>query len=145
MNMRISTLAGVGLVTLFAHSSAPLAAQSTTPWRDLSPHQVRFVTVDASVRLKVLDWGGSGRPVVFVGCYLTGHVYNNIAPKLTDRFHVYAITRRGVGASDHPSTGYSPERRADADILEEPKTLPPPTVVGDWMAMVQRRSKPPEA
>ena len=69
------------------------------------------------VRLEVLDWGGVGRPVVFVGCYLTGHVYDDIAPKLTDRFRVYAITRRGVGASDHPETGYGPQRRAD-DILD---------------------------
>ena len=96
---------------------ATAATQSTAPWRDPSPHQVRFVTVDSTVRLEVLDWGGSGRPVVFVGCYLTGHVYDNIAPKLTDRFHVYAVTRRGIGASDHPATGYSPARRAD-DILE---------------------------
>lgn len=87
------------------------------PWRDPSSHQARFVTVDSSVRLEVLDWGGSGRPVVFVGCYLTAHVYDNIAPKLTDRFHVYAVTRRGIGASDHPASGYSPQRRAD-DILE---------------------------
>jgi pimeloyl-ACP methyl ester carboxylesterase len=88
-----------------------------SPWRDPSPHQVRFVTVDSSVRLEVLDWGGSGRPVLFVGCYLTAHVYDNIGPKLTDRFHVYAVTRRGIGASDHPATGYSPQRRAD-DILD---------------------------
>lgn len=86
-------------------------------WRDRSPHQVRFVTVDSSVRLEVLDWGGSGRPILFVGCYLTAHVYDDIAPKLTDQFHVYAVTRRGVGASDRPSTGYDPQRRAD-DILE---------------------------
>ena len=65
----------------------------------------------------MLDWGGSGRPVVFVGCYLTAHIYDDIAPRLTDRFHVYAVTRRGIGASDHPPTGYSPERRAD-DILD---------------------------
>ena len=69
-----------------------------SPWRDPSPHQARFVTVDSTVRLEVLDWGGSGRPLVFVGCYLTAHVYDNIAPKLTDRFHVYAVTRRGIGA-----------------------------------------------
>jgi pimeloyl-ACP methyl ester carboxylesterase len=75
------------------------------------------VTVDSTVRLEVLECGGSGRPVVFIGCYLTGHVYDNLAPKLTDRFHVYAVTRRGIGASDHPATGYSPQRRAD-DILE---------------------------
>lgn len=32
------------------------------PWRDPSSHQARFVTVDSSVRLEVLDWGGSGTP-----------------------------------------------------------------------------------
>jgi pimeloyl-ACP methyl ester carboxylesterase len=67
--------------------------------------------------LEVLDWGGTGRPILFVGCYLTGHVYDDIAPKLTDQFRVYAVTRRGVGASDHPQTGYDPQRRAE-DILE---------------------------
>ena len=94
-----------------------LAAQAGISWRDPSPHQVRFVTVDSSVRLEVLDWGGTGRPLLFVGCYLTAHVYDDIAPKLTDQFRVYAVTRRGVGASDHPATGYGPQRRAD-DILE---------------------------
>lgn len=94
-----------------------LATQPTAAWRDPSPHQVRFVTVDSSVRLEVLDWGGSGRPLLFVGCYLTAHVYDEIAPKLTDQFHVYAVTRRGVGASDRPATGYDPPKRAD-DILE---------------------------
>ena len=96
---------------------ALLAAQSGSAWRDPSPHQVRFVTVDKAVRLEVLDWGGTGRPLVFVGCYFTAHVHDNIAPKLTDRFRVYAITRRGIGASDHPPAGYDPKRRA-ADVLE---------------------------
>jgi non-heme chloroperoxidase len=105
----------VALALLFAPWPPP--AQSGDSWRDPSPHQVRFVTADSAVRLEVLDWGGSGRPLVFVGCYLTAHVYDHIAPKLTDRFHVYAVTRRGVGASDRPVTGYSPQRRAD-DILE---------------------------
>jgi len=81
-----------------------MVAPVVTQWRDPSPHQVQSVTVDGATRLEVLDWGGSGRPVLFVGCYLTAHVYDNIAPKLTDQFHVY------------PSTGYDPQRRAD-DIL----------------------------
>jgi non-heme chloroperoxidase len=84
---------------------------------DPSPHQVRMVTVDSSVRLEVLDWGGVGRPLLFVGCYHSGHVFDDIAPKLRDQFHVYAVTRRGIGASDHPAVGYDPQRRAD-DILE---------------------------
>src|SRR5918996_2570132 len=88
-----------------------LANQPAAAWRDPSPHQVRFVTVDSSVRLEVLDWGGSGRPLLFVGCYLTAHVYDDIAPKLADQFHVYAVTRRGVGVSDRPATGYDSQRR----------------------------------
>ena len=107
MNQAIPLLVGLYLLT----------GQSDTARGDPSPHQVRFVTVDSSVRLEVLDWGGAGRPILFVGCYLTGHVYDDIAPKLTDQFHVYAVTRRGVGASDCPATGYDPQRRAD-DILD---------------------------
>ena len=86
-------------------------------WRDPSPHRVRFVTVDTSVRVEVLDWGGTGPPIVFVPCYVTGHAFDDMAPKLTDRFHVYAFTRRGIGASDRPSDGYDLQRSAD-DLLE---------------------------
>jgi len=112
----------VGAITsasgIQSSSAAGQSMQQTgTNWRDPSPHQVRFVTVESTVRLEVLDWGGSGRPILFVGCYLTGHVYDDIAPKLTDQFRVYAVTRRGVGVSDHPATGYDPQRRSD-DILE---------------------------
>jgi non-heme chloroperoxidase len=105
------------LAMLLSAALLLLAGQANTSWRDPSPHQVRFVTVDSSVRLEVLDWGEAGRPILFVGCYLTAHVYDAIAPKLADRFHAYAVTRRGVGASDHPAVGYDPQRRAD-DILE---------------------------
>lgn len=89
------------------------SVQAPSTWVDSSPHHVRFVPVDTHVRLEVLDWGGRGQALLFVGCYLSGHVYDNIAPKLTDQFHVYAVTRRGVGASDHPPTGYDPQRRSD--------------------------------
>jgi non-heme chloroperoxidase len=111
----------IGLAIVVAFSAThPRATPGNPPQtpdgRDASPHQVRFVPVEPTVRLEVLDWGGSGRPVLFVGCYLTAHVYDNIAPKLTDGFQVYAVTRRGVGASDQPTTGYSPQRRAD-DVL----------------------------
>ena len=93
-----------------------LGSQSST-WRDPSPHQVRRDTVDSSVQLEVLDWGGSGRPLVLLGCYLSAHMYDEFAPKLTNQFHVYGITRRGIGASDKPTTGYTVQRSAD-DVLE---------------------------
>jgi non-heme chloroperoxidase len=106
-------LVAVLLVAELPHTQV----QSGPAEPDASPHQVRMVTVDSSVRLEVLDWGGSGRPLLFVGSYLSAHVFDDIAPKLRDQFHVYAVTRRGIGASDHPAVGYDPQRRSD-DILE---------------------------
>jgi pimeloyl-ACP methyl ester carboxylesterase len=67
--------------------------------------------------LEVLDWGGSGQPLVLLGCYLTAHVHDEFAPKLTNQFHVYGITRRGIGASDKPATGYTVQRSVD-DVIE---------------------------
>jgi pimeloyl-ACP methyl ester carboxylesterase/DNA-binding beta-propeller fold protein YncE len=89
----------------------------TAAWRDPSPHQVRSITVDSSVRLEILDWGGSGPPAVLLACYVSTHVYDDFAPKLTNQFHVYGITRRGIGASDKPATGYTVQRSAN-DVLE---------------------------
>jgi hypothetical protein len=60
-------------MTLFVLAIHLLASQSGTPWRDPSPHQVRFVAVEPGVRLEVLDWGGVGRPIVsdrFVGRFM---------------------------------------------------------------------------
>jgi non-heme chloroperoxidase len=92
-------------------------SQAATSWRDPSPHQVRFIEVEPSVRVEVLDWGGTGRPLMFIGCYLTGHVFDDIAPKLTDQFHVYAFTRRGIGASSLTPAGYDLQRSVD-DLLK---------------------------
>ncbi len=91
-----------------------------------------MVTVDDSVRLEVLDWGGSGRPLLFVGCYLSAHVFDEFAPTMRDTFHVYAVTRRGVTASDQPAAGYDPQRRAD-DVLEviDALGLQKPLLVGN--------------
>jgi len=52
-----------------------------------------------------------------LGCYLSAHMYDDFAPKLTNRFHVYGMTRRGIGASDKPATGYTVQRSAQ-DVLE---------------------------
>jgi hypothetical protein len=35
------------------------------PQTDATPHKVQMVTVEPGVRLEVLDWGGSGRPLLF--------------------------------------------------------------------------------
>lgn len=86
-------------------------------WRDPSPHRVQFVRVEENVPLEVLDWGGSGRNLVLLaGSGNTAHVFDEFAPKLSGAGHVYGITRRGFGASSHPSSGYDDQRLAD-DVL----------------------------
>jgi hypothetical protein len=44
-----------------------LALLGQAAWRDPAPHQVRLVEVEPSVRVEVLDFGGTGRPIVFLG------------------------------------------------------------------------------
>jgi pimeloyl-ACP methyl ester carboxylesterase len=94
------------------------------------------VTVDEGVRLEVLDWGGSGRPIVLLaGSGHSAHVFDDFAPKLTDCCHVYAITRRGFGASSQPSGGYDDQRLAD-DVWRviEILKIQAPVLVGHSMA-----------
>jgi non-heme chloroperoxidase len=114
--MRSTVLLGLAVVGVSFLAQRP-GSQVSAQWRDPSPHQVRWTTVDSSVRLEVLDWGGSGPPLVLLGCYLTAHVHDAFAPKLTNRFHVYGVTRRGIGASDKPAAGYTVQRSVD-DVLE---------------------------
>ena len=76
-------------------------------WKDPSKHIIRFVEVEPGVKLEVLDWGGSGEPLLLLaGHGDTGHVFDDFAPRLTSGFRVFAITRRGFGASSQPAQGY---------------------------------------
>jgi len=106
------------------NSSHPLDLQRATKeteWvTDSSPHSVQFITVEPNVKLEVLDWGGTGRPVVFLaGLGNTAHAFDKFAPKLTATYHVYGITRRGFGLSSAPTPAngnYSADRLGD-DVL----------------------------
>ena len=123
------------MLAIFASWLAALA-QPLTDRYDPSPHRVQFVTVEEGVRLEVLDWGGSGRPVVLLaGSGNTAHVYDEFAPRLGRFCHVYGITRRGYGASSHPDSGYA-ERRLAQDVLQvlDSLNLQKPVVVGHSMA-----------
>jgi non-heme chloroperoxidase len=72
------------------------------------------------VSLEVLDWGGSGRPLVLLaGLGNTAHIFDKFVLKLTPTYHVFGITRRGFGASSAPSPSaeaYSADRLGD-DVL----------------------------
>jgi pimeloyl-ACP methyl ester carboxylesterase len=118
MSARYASTIALVLSGVIAPSGALAAEPSAThPWVDPSPHRASLVTVDQDVQLEVLDWGGTGRPVVLLtGLGNTAHVYDDFAPKLTGKYHVYGISRRGYGASSVPKTGYSADRLGD-DVL----------------------------
>jgi pimeloyl-ACP methyl ester carboxylesterase len=110
----------------------PADSQTGPPWRDPSSHAVQFVPAENGVRLEVLDWGGSGTPIVFLaGGGDTAHVFDEFAPKLVSDHHVYGITRRGFGAS-----GFSPSDRPidrlrdDVLVVMDALKLKRPVLVG---------------
>jgi non-heme chloroperoxidase len=106
---------------------------------DTSTHTIQFVTVDKDVKLEVLDWGGSGSPLIFLtGNGDTAHSFDSFAPKFTSQNHVYGITRRGFGASSNPvpaNGNYSADHLGD-DILAVMRALgiERPVLVGHSMA-----------
>ena len=62
---RVRPLTVLAIVVVSLAVAAAGAAQAP-PYRDPSPHQIRFVTVDRDVAVEVLDWGGSGQPIVLL-------------------------------------------------------------------------------
>jgi pimeloyl-ACP methyl ester carboxylesterase len=97
------------------------APRGSASWRDPSPHVERLVQVHPGVRLEVLDWGGSGQPVVLLaGHGDTAHIFDDFAAHLTDHARVVALTRRGFGASSQPERGYELGRLVKdiADVTE---------------------------
>jgi non-heme chloroperoxidase len=134
-----SRLAGLALVASLAVS---LHSQATPVWTDPSPHTTRFVTVDKDVRLEVLDWGGTGRPIVLLaGGGNTAHVFDDFAPKLTPHYHVYGITRRGFGASGYSASEHPADRLGeDVVAVIAALNLNRPVLVGHSIAGVELSS-----
>ncbi len=96
------------------------ATEQTSWLRDTTPHDIQFVTVEDDVELEVLDWGGSGRPLVLLhGGSNNAHGFDRFALALTSSYRVYGITRRGSGVSSAPAPSggnYSADRLGD-DVL----------------------------
>jgi pimeloyl-ACP methyl ester carboxylesterase len=93
----------------------------STMWaRDSSPHEISFVEAEKGVRLEVLDWGGTGQPIILLaGLGNSAHVFDKLAPELARTAHVYGITRRGFGESSVPPftrKNYAADRLGD-DVL----------------------------
>lgn len=121
---------------LIASLAVSLQAPAQT---DSSPHKVQFVTVEEGVQLEVLDWGGLGRPLIFLaGNGDTAHAFDDFALKFTGQNHVYGITRKGFGASSKPvpaNGNYSADRLGD-DVIAVMQSLriERPVLVGHSIA-----------
>jgi pimeloyl-ACP methyl ester carboxylesterase len=97
---------------------------------------VLSVPVDREVTLEVLDWGGQGRPIVFLAALgADAHEFDGFATKFTGAHHVYGITRRGFGGSSRPESGYSNDRLGqDVVAVIESLHLDKPVLVGHSIA-----------
>jgi pimeloyl-ACP methyl ester carboxylesterase len=95
-------------------------ATSATAWPIGHVRSTQFVSVEKGVRLEVLDWGGTGRPVVLLaGLGNSAHIFDGFAVKLREKYHVYGITRRGFGESSAPPIAkgvYAADRLGD-DVI----------------------------
>ena len=114
-----------------------LCSLSGAAQQDTSPHKDQLVTAEPGVQLEVLDWGGSGPPLVFLGG-TDAHVFDSFAPKFTGNHHVYGISQQGFGKSSAPppaAVNYTSDHLADAilAVLSQLK-LDRPVLVGHSQA-----------
>ena len=80
-------------------SAAPVTPTSTNRV-DTSPHKEGFAAANG-ITLEYLDWGGTAEALILLhGSGDNPHVFDDLAPEFTDRFHVIAYARRGHGRSE---------------------------------------------
>ena len=92
---------------------APKINSSSEAPSDKSPHKSGFVTANG-IKMNYLDWGGTGDVVMLLaGLGNDAHVFDEIAPSFTDKFHVIGLTRRGFGETERPAKGYETTTRVE--------------------------------
>jgi non-heme chloroperoxidase len=108
------------LLALATIMAACVREQDHRPTPDSRVPAIRMIAIGRGVTLEAVDWGGRGRPLVFLaGLGNTAHVFDSFAPQFTDRFHVVGITRRGFGAS----AGAPPPDNLDTLVADITATL----------------------
>lgn len=135
---RIPAISGaiLGLLLCCVAPALPLQAQKPAA---LPAPRTHMVSVENGVDLEVLDWGGTGRPLVLLqGLGGAAHDYDQFAPQFTAHHHVYAITRRGFGGSSKPApspVNYSAERLGkDVLLVIQSLKMDRPVLAGQSIA-----------
>lgn len=134
--LKFPVAAALLLYTAAGFSQAQTPQSVPNRYHDPVPQRTLMIPVQKSVRLEVLDWGGTGRPVVLLaGLGFTAHIFDTFAPILAKKYHVYGITRRGYGQSSHPKTGYNVARLGkDVIAVIDALHLQQPVLVGHSIA-----------
>lgn len=112
MPFQIERKTAIAVALLIFSAAASLAAQEkegrvAARMTDSSRHRLAKVVVNG-VAVSYLDWGGTGPALVFIpGMSNSAHVFDDFAPRFTDRFRVLGVSRIGFGESDQPErNGY---------------------------------------
>jgi pimeloyl-ACP methyl ester carboxylesterase len=87
----------------YGHAATIGASDSDTA---LTAHLIKLRT---GVTLEYVTQGrADGQPIVFLhGGGDSWHSWLRVYPRIPAKYHVYSVTLRGHGLSDHPPTGYS--------------------------------------
>ena len=111
---------GRGYLLVFTFCAVARSADGQVTRGDTPVPVARLVSIAPAIQLEVVDWGGHGRPLVFLaGSANTAHMFDEFAPQFTDRFHVLGITRRGYG----PSSAVLPANDPDTLVSDLRSTL----------------------
>jgi len=101
----IPNLKGLVLLVILTQVTIFSLAQNTA--KKESAQEIKLIKIDDHTTLEVIDWGGTGTPIFFLpGIGATAHIFQDFAPKFTDKYHIYGLTRRGFGSSSQPVSGY---------------------------------------
>lgn len=124
---------GVLKVPMVYRRTPAVTLHMLRPVRDL------YIDVAAGVKDEVVDWGGSGGPMVLLaGQGVTARGWRPILPDLVTKYHVYSITRRGYGNSSKPAAtaqNYSAERLGqDVLVILDKLQIEKPILVGHSLA-----------
>jgi non-heme chloroperoxidase len=124
---------GVLDIPMVYRRTPPVTLHMLQPTRDL------YIDVADGVKDEVLDWGGSGRPMVLLaGQGVTARGWRPVIPDLVTKYHVYSITRRGYGNSGKPpatAQNYSAEQLGqDVLAILDKLQIVKPILVGHSLA-----------
>jgi non-heme chloroperoxidase len=103
------------------------------------PIPVKTVNLKTGVKLEYIEQGNKdGIPVILLhGFPDSWRSYEQVINYLPKTFHVFAISQRGFGNSDHPSKSYYPKDFAgDVAAFMKSLNLPPAIIVGHSMGGV---------